>query len=235
MTTAKIFLTAALTLLGVTNSAAQTTPEYVMEIGAGVGVTSYEGDLNGSILRCGAPSFAIVYRYLFNPRMALAINGQYGKLKASSADTGTAYPGIRTSQYDGGDMVRVNNSFGDITARAEYNFWPYGTGGDYRGAKRVTPFVFAGLGATLVSASHGTVLTATLPLGFGVKVKAAQRVNIALTWDMRFTMSDKLDSLTDPYGVQRSGVFKNADTYSTLMLSVTYSFKERCHTCHNDD
>ena len=123
----------------------------------------------------------------------------------------------------------------DLNVTYEYNFWPYGTGKEYRGAKKLTPFLFFGLGTTYVSGNGNNVMTMNLPMGVGLKYKISPRVNLNLDWTMHFTMSDKLDGVTDPYYVVTSGIFKNKDCYSTLMVSLTYSFKEKCRVCHNQD
>ena len=117
----------------------------------------------------------------------------------------------------------------------EYNFWPFGTGREYRGAKRITPFVFGGLGAAYVKGSNTSAAAMTLPLGVGVKFKVTPRLNLNVDWTMHFTTSDKLDGVADPYGIKRSGIFKNADCYSALAVTVTYSFMEKCRVCHNQD
>ena len=127
------------------------------------------------------------------------------------------------------------NSLVDVSATYEYNFWPYGTGHDYRGAQRLTPFIFAGLGATYASGSGNNVFTANVPLGVGVKYKVATRLNLGIEWAMHFSMNDNLDGVKDPYGIQSTGMFKNTDCYSMLQLTLTYSLMPKCRTCHNDD
>ena len=39
----------------------------------------------------------------------------------------------------------------------------------------------------------------------------------------------------DPYDIPSTGAFKNTDCYSTLQFTITYSFKAKCRTCHNED
>jgi hypothetical protein len=51
---------------------------------------------------------------------------------------------------------------------------------------------------------------------------------------MHFTGSDRLDGVSDPYGIKSSGLFKNTDCYSHLRLSVSYDLWAKCKTCHND-
>ena len=207
---------------------AQSDYEYRMEIGAGIGMVSYEGDFNGSILSNMQPTASVVLRRIFNPYMGVRLAASYGKLKGSSKDVKTYMPDYVETPYD------FSNTLIDVSATYEYNFWPYGTGNDYRGAKRLTPFVFGGIGATYVT-GDGSVFTANVPLGIGVKYKVAQRVNLGIEWAAHFSLSDKLDGVADPYGIKSSGLFKNTDCYSVLQLTLTYSFMPKCRTCHNDD
>ena len=124
----------------------------------------------------------------------------------------------------------------DVGLRYEYNFWPYGTGQEYRGAKRLTPYIYIGMGATIVKADTAdkTEVAFNLPLGGGVKYKMADRLNLGVEWTIHFTTSDMLDGVKDPYGITSSGLFKNTDCYSQLRVSVTYDLWAKCKTCHND-
>lgn len=208
---------------------AQSDYQYRMEIGAGVGVVTYQGDLGGSLTKNMQPMASVVLRRVFNPYMALKFSAAYGKLKGSSADSNTYYPDYVASQY------RFNKTLVDAGVTYEYNFWPYGTGQDYRGAKRFTPFIFAGLGATYAGGEGNSAFTANVPIGLGVKYKAGKSLNVALEWAEHFSMSDKLDDVKDPYGIKSSGLFKNTDCYSAIQLTLTYSFMPKCRTCHNED
>lgn len=224
----KAFITIILTACSVF-AGAQTDDQYRMEIGAGVGMMSYEGDFNGSILKNMQPMASLVLRRIFNPYMGLKLTGSYGKLKGSSKDGQTYYPDYRENQYD------FSNTLADLSLVYEYNFWPYGTGQDYRGAKRITPFVFGGIGATYASGGGKNVFTGNIPLGVGVKYKIGERLNLGLEWAMHFSLSDELDGVKDPYGIKSTGPFKNSDCYSALQITLTYSFMPKCRTCHNDD
>ena len=210
---------------------AQSDYEYRMEIGAGIGMMSYEGDFNGSVLSNMQPMASVMLRRVLNPYMDIRLAAAYGKLKGSSKDVKTYIPAYIDNPYE------FSNTLVDVSATYEYNFWPYGTGRDYRGAKRLTPFVFAGLGATYASGSgsSGSVFTANLPLGLGIKYKVATRLNLGIEWAVHFSLSDNLDGVKDPYGINSTGLFKNTDCYSALQLTLTYSFMPKCRTCHNDD
>ena len=219
----------ALLLATALPASAQSDYEYRMEIGAGVGLVAYEGDFNGNITHGMQPMASAVLRRTFNPYMALRFAAAYGKLKGSSKNVKTYMPEYVDTPYE------FANSLVDVSATYEYNFWPYGTGHDYRGAQRLTPFIFAGLGATYASGSGNNVFTANEPLGVGVKYKVATRLNLGIEWAMHFSMNDNLDGVKDPYGIQSTGMFKNTDCYSMLQLTLTYSLMPKCRTCHNDD
>ena len=224
-----IVLTALLLSIASVPANAQTGYEYRMEIGGGVGLMAYEGDFNGSILHNMQPSASLMLRRVINPYMDLRLAASYGKLKGSSKDVKTYLPQYQDTQYD------FATTLIDLSATYEYNFWPYGTGNDYRGAQRLTPFVFAGIGTTYASTPTGNIFTANLPLGLGIKYKVAPRLNLGIEWAIHFSLNDKLDGIADPYGIQSTGMFKNTDCFSALQLTLTYSFMPKCRTCHNDD
>lgn len=227
--TLNIVLTALLLSIASVPANAQTDYEYRMEIGGGVGLMAYEGDFNGSILHNMQPSASLMLRRVINPYMDLRLAASYGKLKGSSKDVKTYLPQYQDTQYD------FSTTLVDLSATYEYNFWPYGTGNDYRGAQRLTPFIFAGIGTTYASTHTGNVFTANLPLGLGIKYKVAPRLNLGIEWAIHFSLNDKLDGIADPYGIQSTGMFKNTDCFSALQLTLTYSFMPKCRTCHNDD
>ena len=217
-------------LLPAARMSAQDDPQYRMEIGAGVGMLSYEGDFNGNVLKNMQPMFSALWRYNFDPYKDLRLSATYGKLKGSSKDVDTYYPDYATEEYS------FNRNLLDVSLVFEYNFWPYGTGRDYRGAKRLTPYIYGGIGAT--SASGGgskSVFTTNVPIGLGVKYKLNERMNLGLDWGIHFSLSDELDGVKDPYQVKSSGMFKNTDCYSMLQLTLTYSFKAKCRTCNKEE
>lgn len=207
---------------------AQDEPEYKAEIGVGSALVAYQGDFNGSLTKNMQPMGALVAKYRPNPRSAWALNIGFGKLKGSSENTATWYPATSDT------TITFNNSLVDVGLRYEYNFWPYGTGREYRGAKPLVPFIALGLGAGFVKTDEKNIVATNMPIGFGVKYKMAERVNLTLEWMMHFTLSDELDGVKDPYGIKSNGLFKNTDCFSTLQLSITYDIFAKCKTCNSD-
>ena len=224
----KLFLTIIGCLAIIGQLKAQDDPQYQMEIGAGLGMVSYEGDFNGNVFGNMQPMGGVVGRYNFDPYKTLRLSATYGKLKGSSKDVKTYYPDYADQPYE------FSNSLVDVSLVFEYNFWPYGTGRDYRGAKRLTPYIYGGLGATSVSGGSKSVFTANVPIGIGVKYKMTERLNLGVDWGIHFSLSDELDGVKDPYQVKSSGAFKNTDCYSMLQVSLTYSFKAKCRTCNKE-
>lgn len=207
---------------------AQDDPEYRMEIGVGAGAGGHLGDFNGNLTKNLQPMASLMARYVFNPYMGLRMNVSYGTMKGSSANAETFYPDYASAPYT------FKNAIYDVGVAYEYNFWPYGTGRDYRGAKRITPFVFAGIGVTYADTKKKGKIAMNMPLGIGVKYKAAERLNIGVEWAIHFTQSDELDGVKDPYRIASSGLFKNTDCYSALQLTLTYSFMAKCSTCNKE-
>lgn len=217
-----------LMLAAMLNMNAQTDDEYLMEIGGGVGFLGYLGDYNNVLTRDLQPMATLLVRRNLNPYMGLRLAASFGKLKGDERDVKTVYPSTGVIPYS------FSRTLTDVSLTYEYNFWPYGTGHDYYGAKRLTPFVFLGLGGTYAGGDGSSVFTANVPIGLGLKYKVGQRMNVGVEWAMHFSMSDKLDGRNDPYGITSSGMFKNTDCYSVLQLTLSYSFMPKCTTCNKD-
>lgn len=204
---------------------AQDEPEYRLEVGASAGTVTYLGDYNGNIVKGMQPWGALTAKYRMNPRMSLGLTVGYGKLKGASDNVKTWYPEEERYEFD--------KSLIDAGIRFEYNFWAFGTGKEYRGAKRLVPFITLGIGV----AHHGkpeSGLAINMPLGAGIKYKASNRLNLTAEWRMHFVPSDKLDGRQDPHGIQSSGLFKNTDGFSVLQVALTYDVWAKCKTCNND-
>ena len=225
--------------------------EYKMEFGGSLGLVNYLGDYNSSILGAQQPMASLLVRRVINPYMTLRADLSYGKLKYDFEEKNNYYPLTPSNSPIGGgqNLTEENPTDGlnpspvgrqggvsdliDLSMVYEYNFWAYGTGRDYFRAKRLAPYIFLGLGLTYAKPDNAnSAFTAHLPLGAGVKYKIADRLNLGLEWRVHFSMSDKLDGIVDPYGIKSQGAFKNADGYSMLKLTLTYSMLAKCSTCN---
>lgn len=75
----RIVLTIIGLVVALVHISAQDDPQYRMEIGAGVGMVSYEGDFNGNVLKNMQPMASLLWRYNFDPYKRLAPERQLWK------------------------------------------------------------------------------------------------------------------------------------------------------------
>ncbi len=210
---------------------AQQDTEYKMEIGGMLGGSFYMGDANFTtpFKNMGIAAEA-VWRYNFNPHMALKADLAMGRISGSTKSAKTVFPDNQ--------QVSFKRSVFDLGAQFEYNFWGYSWGERFRGNRRFTPYILGGMGFTYAPAPAEGVFTVNFPIGVGVKYKISRRLNIGCEFTMRFSLSDKLDvtnkeglQLKDPYGIKGSG-FKNKDSYSFTTIFITYDFFSKCRGCN---
>lgn len=206
------------------NGAAAQELEYKMELGAMAGGSFYLGDANYSTLyKNTGLAGGLMGRYNLNPRMSLKFDIAAAKLSGDASDIGNKYPEIEGQEWSF-DKTAI-----DVGCQYEISFWGYGTGRSYKGTRRFTPYIQLGLGFT----SCGSAFTMNIPVGVGVKYKLKDRVNVGLDWTMRFSLSDKLDGISDPYGI-KGGFLKNKDSYSMTMIYISYDLFPKYRKCNND-
>lgn len=198
--------------------------EYAMELGAMAGPSFYMGDANlNGFYKNVTMAGGLMGRYNINPRMALKFDLAYGVVKGDAANGTNKFPDKE------GQQLSFNNSLFDAGCQYEISFWGFGTGGGYKGHKRLTPYIQLGVGFTY----GNDAFTMNIPLGFGVKYKMKPRWNVGVDWSMRFSMSDKLDGIEDPYRI-KSGMLKNKDSYSWTMIYLSYDLCPKYRKCNND-
>ncbi len=201
---------------------------YRFDIGAGIGMSGYLGDVNESNI-FKHPGFAgqLSFRYLFDTRWAIRALLTTASLSGNSADFGIIFPG--------GSQYSFTSQIYDLGARGEFNFFNYGIGETYKRLRRWTPYLAVGIGMTFASA-NGTFAAMTLPMAFGVKFKLRPQLNLMAEFAMTKAFGDHLDdkNISDLYQI-KSSFLKNTDWYSTIMISISYEFGKRCATCHYVD
>lgn len=198
--------------------------EYKMELGAMAGMTFYLGDANYSGLYKNTEfGGGLMGRYNMNPRMSLKFNVLCGKISGDASNIANKFPEIDGQQWN------FDNSVIDVGCQYEISFWAFGTGAGYKGTRRFTPYIEVGLGFT----QGGDAFTMNIPFGIGVKYKFKERWNVGLDWTMRFSLSDKLDGISDPYSI-KGGFLKNKDSYSFTMLYISYDLFPKLRKCNNE-
>lgn len=202
--------------------------DYRLDFGAGVGMTGYLGDANTANLYQNPGWDAELFlRYIFNPRIALKTNLYAGGLSGNSEQMANVYPV---------DNFKFSTTFYELGELFEFNFFEYGIGETYRKLKRITPYITAGVSATIWTVNKSIYGGFTIPLGIGIKFKPSKRVNLGLEFLMKKVFSDRVDGVTgeDLYHI-KSSFAKNTDWYSTLTLTISYEFSKRCATCNYKD
>lgn len=202
---------------------------YRLDVGAGIGISGYLGDANESSLfsHLGVGVNASA-RYLVNTRWAFRGSFTAASLSGNSADMDNVLPG--GAAYDFKSWIY------DLAVRAEFNFFNYGIGKDYQQMSRFSPYLSLGVGLSMAAVDGDSFIAPTLPLGVGVKYKLRPRVNLGVEFTMTKVFGDNIDGkvLDDIYMI-KSSFIKNTDWYSSVMLSISYEFGERCVTCHRID
>jgi hypothetical protein len=202
---------------------------YKWDIGVGAGMSGYIGDANsGFPFRHPGAAAQLFARYNFDSRWALRAQAGLSSLSGNTADMDNVLPDA--AQYS------FKSTLYDLSVRGEFNFFPYGIGETYKRLRRWTPVLSIGLGAVMSSVDGKNFTAMEIPLGLGVKYKASPRLNLALEWTMTKALGDHLDgeNLSDLYKI-KSSFLKNTDWYSTICVSVTYDFGERCVVCNRKD
>lgn len=180
-----------------------------LEMGIFGGGSYYLGDVNPSgHFKNTQIAYGIIGRYNINSRWAVKMSAYRGKIAGNAA----------SNWFLPNRNLQFESPVTDISAVAEFNFWPY-----FTGSRRnfITPYVYAGIGICFFQPSSEGVklqplgtegqqlgydgrkpysLTAfNIPFGLGVKVGITKKLGVALFWEMHKTFSDYLDDISTTY------------------------------------
>ncbi len=217
----------AIIVLAVLTMGAAQAQDYRFEFGPALGVSGYLGDLNNSNMY-KHPGFVGggIFRYIATSRWAIKGNLLYAGLKGNSNDVQNKFP------FD--QHYEFSSSVVDLGGQVEFNFFHFGAGPKYKKYKRLSPYITLGLGMSMAFTNGNTGFAMNLPMGIGLKYKFKERLNLGFEFTMRKCFGDKIDGLSDLYGVKHTFA-KNTDWYSVAMFTVSYEFSKRCIKCHYVD
>jgi hypothetical protein len=178
-------------------------------------------------------SAGVIFRYNKDLRWSVKNNFVIGHVSGNTENSGNKFPFDQQSSF--------SRLFYELGSQIEFNFFNYSDKFGYLGAKRLTPYVFTGIGITFGSGKK-TFLDANLPIGAGVKYKMKDRLNIGFEFSFRKLFSDSFDvtekngnfDLDSPYKIKGS-LFKNNDWYSLTMITITWDFGARVCPCLNSN
>ncbi len=204
----------------------------VSELGGTIGASYYIGDLNPyrHYPRDTKLAGGIVYRYNFNDRYALRLQGIYGTLQAYDGDSKDSLQLLRGLHF--------RSKFIETSLLLEINFFKYRTRG--KEGRKWTPFVFGGLayfhfnphaqlddtwyelqplgtegqGSSAGGESYARDMIC-IPFGAGLKLNAG-RVDFQLEWGLRRTYTDYIDDVSGVYVDNAQLAFENGPLAAQL-------------------
>jgi hypothetical protein len=198
--------------------------QYKYEVGPVLGMTGYLGDVNNSnLFKHPGITGGALFRYTHNSRWAFKANLNYASISGNSKDIDMKFPD--------GQEFSFSSSLIDMGLTAEFNFLSYGRGPAYKKYKPISAYMVAGVGFVFAITNGHNQASFTVPLGIGVKYKYKERLNLNFEFTMRKEFSDRIDGLSDLFGIKHSFA-KNTDWYSFAMFTVTYEFGKRCIKCN---
>jgi len=196
-----ILLVFAIVLLTVSGFAQKTA-----DIGIWGGTSTYLGDLDEvAPFQTFKPNFGAYFRYNFNARIGMRAMFITGNSSAEGL--------IEQNSWS------YSKSVQDFSIMAEINFLRF-----IPGLKntRFSPYILGGVGVAyfpyeistgeiaVFNPNHNkklngaetilneSVITPTMPFGFGVKYNLGERIGVGVEYQMRKLFNDKLDNLDDP-------------------------------------
>jgi hypothetical protein len=169
------------------------------EIGLGVGVLNYSGDLTTipNVLM-SRPAINAFYRFNASPAVSLRGGLLFGKIAGKeSPSSANAVGKVRQGEFEA--------SLSQLALAFEYNFFNY----EYRakkGDRRITPYFTAGL--SLYNFEHDKVVTNeplnsryafqfAIPFGLGLKYRIKSRLNFNAEFIANKTFNDYLDGVSN--------------------------------------
>ena len=185
-------------------------PNYNMEVGLQTGVAYCMGESSPYAFQSSTYTVGAQFRYKFTPRFALQAKLQ------------------NTPVYQ-------KNDFCNIDVTAEYNFFRFGL--NYYDARvtYLSPFVYLGVGTSLLVKKRGPEAYAGvyLPVGVGLKWKFAERWQLQAAWQHQIYLDPMKGDNIDGVGETNYNIL-NGDVISTLTASIVFEFaqeKKKCIIC----
>ena len=179
------------------------------EVGLAAGGSYYLGDLNpGTHFKNTQLAFGVLGRYNLSDRWTVRLSAMRGTVKGSS----------QSSEYMPSRNLVFESNVTDISAVAEFNFFPFFTGSRRNG---ITPFIYGGVGVTFFNPMSGgqalqplgtegqnvgydgrkpySLVQVNIPFGVGGKLSLSKRFCLTLFWEMHKLFNDYLDDVSTTY------------------------------------
>lgn len=206
------------------------------DIGIWGGTSTYLGDMDEvTPFQSFKPNFGAYFRYNFNARVGMRAMFLTGNNSAEGLIEEIPWENFKDKPVQ------------DFSVMAEINYLRF-----IPGLKntRVSPYLLGGVGVAYfpytlnpglifafnpdhnkgLAETQESVITPTLPFGFGVKYNLGERIGIGVEYQMRKLFSDKLDNLDDPLAyineageeILYNSIIHNNDWSGYLGVHLTY-------------
>ena len=212
-------------------SGTKTFSQRGIEFGGHAGGAYYMGDINlSNHFYQPHLNFGGFFRYHFNGRYNVRLNGLYTRLSADDADFNNRFQVLRDRRFE--------TSLIELAGMFEVNFKPYLIGDTRK--ESFTPYLQVGLALYLANSAQD-IIGVAIPIGFGVKKNLTPRLVLGAEWSFRKTFSDYLDSVSGEdlsnydsnYGIpvdevlwhKQRGFRYQKDWYSIASVTLSYTFK----------
>ena len=208
--------------------------QHTSELGLGVGVTNYRGEVSPQLQwQNSRPAATIFYRRDISSPVTLRAAFMAGSLRATDGNVTGVNGGV--APLPGYRQVSLTGSVVELSGVMEYNFLDYHLRKE-RNRVHATPYLFIGLAGFYANTTvrsengglqndfnrQGTKASIAVPAGAGVKVALSAHINLGAEMGVRKTFTDQLDHLgdQDPLLVNPH----DQDWYYYTGLSVSYTF-----------
>lgn len=153
---------------------------YWMEVGLQGGAAYYAGELAEHVFVSTRETYGAQARVKITPRWAVQLKGQYQRVS-------------NTVQFDELDEFKHIEDLKGLRGNYSLPVWHFDVVGEYNffelgldeyniHMRSITPYMFVGVGASLLCRESKNDFAVYLPLGVGVKWKFAERWQLQLTW-----------------------------------------------------
>ena len=183
------------------------------ELGLYGGTSNFVGDVGFGFLPSGY-SAGLVYRYQFDERYGLRLQGTYGKVSARDSDSPSKFKTNRnldfeSSIFEGALMIEFN-FFKYITGSKKYWHTPYIFGGvgffnfnpqaEFEGdLYELQPLGTEGQGSDLSNNAPYGLWGLNIPFGLGYRVSVSDNISFSAEIGFRSTSTDYLDDVHGSY------------------------------------
>lgn len=215
----RFFVFIAFMFLSFITVTAQKQDDFKMEFGFHLGGS---GRTSAQLLNRIQLEGGLNLRYKFDDRLAL-------RAELIQAGVYSTYRDAETME-----LMKLTNPVLGFDICGEFNFFEFDTDPYKLNARRITPYIFAGIGILSYPYDGSYTVQPAIPLGVGFKIKLAPRLNMNIQYVHRLTFVDNMEGvpeLNDTYKVKGSN-FLNKDMLSVFSVGLTFDFWKRKGTCY---